>query len=196
MTVVVLPPAVALPPGDWIPNVDQLTDSAAGLLALVGTALDSYGIGGQFERRVWSHGDLIPLQLPETPIGQLLVSFGALELGNAGEKMFRFQKGDIGAHAHAVGEFKVQLWIPWPTPSGGLNAYLADDEDLMSSAADLNQAAWVAFFVLRALSLDGARVTPPVTPIVQDQIIVGPMQPVGPVGGMAGMSIEVQLSYS
>lgn len=187
--------AISFPRGPWIPNTDQLTDSAAGLLAMIGQALDNYDEGEVFKRRTWSHGDLVPLQIPENAIGQLLISFGSLELGNAGEKQFQFQKGDIGAHVHMVGEFKIQLWIPWPTPTGGLDAYLADDADLRAASEQLNRVTWITFSALRSLSFGGVKINPPVTPIQQDQIIIGPAQPVGPAGGMAGMTIDVQLSY-
>jgi hypothetical protein len=39
-------------------------------------------------------------------------------------------------------------------------------------------------------------VTPPVTPIQQDRIMVGPMLPKNPDGGLAGWTINVQLQYS
>lgn len=187
---------VTMPRGAWIPNPNQITDSGLGLLAVVGRGLDDWGLGEDFERRAFTHGDVVPLHLgDEGGQSQLIVAFAGLELGNAGEKQFQFQKGDIGTAAHMVGAFKVQLWVPWPTPTGGLVASLAADEDLLASATALNQCAWVTFSTLRALSLAGVKVTPPVTPIVQDGIIVGPADPITPSGGLAGFSIDVQLQY-
>lgn len=189
------PGAITWPRGVWIPNIDQLTDSAAGLLAVVGGALDAYDIGAQFTRRLYTHGDVVPVQLSEDPISQIFVTWTSSELGEAGAKQFQFQKGVIGSAAHFVGQFKVQLWVPWPTPSGGLAPSMQDDDDLMAAAATLNRCEWVAFSALRALSLAGVRIVPPVTPIVQDGIIVGPATPLTPAGGMAGVSIDVQVSY-
>jgi hypothetical protein len=195
VTVAPPPGTITWPRGKWIPEIEQLTNSAAGLLAVVGEALDNYDIGAPFTRRIYTHGDVVPVQINEDPQSQLIVTWTDLELGNAGAKQFQFQMGDIGTAVHNVGAFKVQLWIPWPTPSGGFAPSLADDLELMEATAMLNRCMWVAFSALRALSLGGVKIYPPVTPLQIDGIIVGPATPLGPEGTMAGVEMAVQVSY-
>jgi hypothetical protein len=185
-----------LPKYDWIPNIDQISESAGGLLAVIGAGLDQYGIGEPFKRRVFTHGEQVPLHRGDTAQAQLVITFINLELGEPGQKVFQLQKGAIGSHAHIVGNFKAQLWIPWPIPEGGLAPTLADDTELMEASIQLNRVGWVAFATLRALSLAGVVIDPPVTPIQQDGIIIGPVEPLGPQGGLAGVGITVQLLYS
>lgn len=190
---------VTLPPGEWIPDVDQLANSAAGLLAVAGEALDSYNLGGPFRRRVFTHGDQVPLlRGDKTPPSQLIVTIGALELGDAGQKQYQYQKGDLGSAVHMVGAFGVEVWVPWPLPEGGIAPTLAKDADLMEAIQLLGRCGWIVFAALRSLSFGsrgGVRTDPPVTPIVQDNIHVGPMTPAGPTGGLAGYKIAVQLQY-
>lgn len=194
-TVSLTPGAIKLPPSGWIPNVDQITDSSAGILAVVEAALNQFGLLEDFDRILFTHGELLPIPRQENPSNQLIVAFTGLELGNAGQKQFQFEMGAIGQYAHMVGAFTVQLWMPWPMPSGGIAPALATRKDCMRVTAELNKRAWVTFSALRALSLAGITTDPPVTPIVQDNIIVGPMKPLGPLGGMAGWDIDVQLQY-
>lgn len=186
---------VTLPQFNWIPNIDQITDSAAGLLAVIDAALNEYGLAQDFERKLFTHGDLIPVPRTEDPTSQLIVAFTGLELGNAGQKQFQFAQGAIGMYAHMVGAFTIEMWVPWPLPTGGIAPMLAQAGELMAATITLNQTGWITFSALRALSLAGITTDPPVTPIVQDNIIVGPLTPVGPLGGMAGWKLEVQLQY-
>lgn len=191
-----LPGTVQMPPGQWIPNDQQITDSSAGLLAVCVAALDQYGLTEQFERKLFTHGDVVPIPRGESVVSQLIVTFNGLELGNPGRKQFTIQAGDIGSFAHMTGAFTVHVWMPWPTPKGGIAPMLAASRDIMEAAVALNQVGFVLFSALRALSLDGVRVNPPVTPIRQDGIMVGPMKPTAHQGGMAGWTIDVQLQYS
>lgn len=186
---------IIFPFGKWIPNTDQITDSAAGMLAICGKALDDFGIGDDFKRRVFTHGDNVPIFRGDEPFSQLIITFTGLELGEAGAKQFQYDKGAIGQYTHMVGGFKVEVWKPWPLPQGGLAPTLAEDGDVMATTMALNECVWVVFSALRALSLAGVAINPPVTPIQQDKIIVGPAAPVGPQGGMAGYAITVQIEY-
>lgn len=192
-------PTITVPQGVWIPNQRQITDSAAGLLAVIGRALDDNGLGEPFTRRVFTHGDTVPLHVgDDAEEGQLIVTFANLEIGRAGEKQFQFRSGDLGRYDFMVGAFKAQLWIKWPIPEGGLSATLAPDSELEAASVVLNQATWCAFSYLRSLSLGGTgsvRCKPPVTPIDQDGMIIGPAQPLGPIGSMAGFGIDIQLQY-
>jgi hypothetical protein len=188
------PGEVQLPPGPWIPNVDQVSDSAGCLLGVAGAALDSYGLAQRFTRRVFSHGT-VPLQLSDTKKGQLLVSLKNIELGRAGAKQFQTDEGALGKYAFIVAEFGVELWIPWPTLTGGIAPKTATDPALMEAAFDLNRALFVVFAALRALSLGGVKTNPPLCPIVQDHVLVGPATPVGPDGSFAGYAISVECQY-
>lgn len=188
------PGTVAFPPGPWIPNADQISDSAACLLAVVGEALDNFGVGQDFTRRVFTHGTA-PLQLPDAKKSQLIVSLKNLELGRAGAKQFQTDEGMLGKYAFIVAEFAVELWVPWPTLQGGITAKQAADEDLMEASFNLNRVLFVVFSALRALSLGGVKTNPPLCPIVQDHVIVGPGTPVGPDGSFAGWAINIQVQY-
>ncbi len=190
----VLEGTVTYPGYDWIPNPDQITDSAAAMLEVVGGALDGYGVGTDFARRIFTHGDA-PLHLSETKKSQLIVSLKNLELGRAGQKQFAFDNGALGAYGFILAEFAMQLWVPWPTPKGGLSAQQAADDALMAASATLDKATFIAFSALRALSQGGITTDPPVCPIVQDNMLVGPAQPIGPDGSFAGYEITVQLQY-
>ena len=200
MTTTVIPGVefgtIKMPSYDWIPNIDQITESAAGLLAVMGAGLDQYGLGQDFKRRFFTHGDVVPLHRGDDACSQLVVTFSNLEIGEAGQKMFQFVKGSIGAYAHHVGLFKAQLWIPWPMPEGGLAPSLAADQDLMEATILLNRCSYVMFSTLRALSLAGVIINPPVTPIQQDGILIGPAEPLGPQGGLAGVGMSIQVQYS
>lgn len=195
MSTTALPPGtVTFPNFQWIPNPDQISDSAACTLAIVGKALDGLGIGQEFERRIFTHGTA-PLNLTESKKSQLIVSLKNMELGRAGAKQFQTDEGVLGRYAFIVAEFDVQLWKPWPTPKGGLNAQMQSDQALMDASFDLNKVAFVAFAALRAYSLGGVKTNPPMCPIVQDHVLVGPATPIGPDGTFAGWSIALQVQY-
>lgn len=188
------PGEVQFPPGQWIPNPDQVSDSAGCLLGVAKGALEAYGLGKRFSRQVFSHGT-VPLQLNDNKQGQLLVSLKNLELGRAGAKQFQTDEGALGKYAFIVAEFGVELWIPWPTLTGGIAPKAATDPALMEAAFDLNRALLIVFAALRAVSLGGVKTNPPLCPIVQDHVLVGPATPVGPDGSFAGWSIAVQCEY-
>jgi hypothetical protein len=188
------PGTVTFPPYAWIPNPDQITDSAACILAVVGGALDGMGVGADFTRRVFTHGTA-PLNLTDMKHSQLLVNLKNLELGRAGAKQFQAAEGNLGRYAMIVAEFDIQLWTPWATPKGGLNAKMADDDVLMQHTFDLNKVCLVAYAALRAYSLGGVKADPPMCPIIQDNILVGPATPLGPDGSFAGWSIPLELQY-
>lgn len=196
MTVVqtLAPGTVKFPPGRWIPNDDQITETAAGLLAVVGQALDGYGLGQEFERRIFTHGTP-EVHLSEVKQAQIMLYLKQLELGKAGQKQFSYDDGELGKYALIVAEFDLQLWTPWATPQGGLSARQASDEAVMERSYTLNKVLLVAFSALRALSLGGVKTNPPVAPIVQDHMIVGPAEPLGPDGAFAGWSITIQVEY-
>lgn len=188
------PGTVQFPPGKWIPNDDQISDSAGGLLAVAGRALDGMGIGKDFERRIFTHG--VPtLNLSESKHSQLMIYLKNFEIGRAGAKQFSFDDGELGKYAFLVPEFEMQIWTPWATPTGGLSAKMASDESVMQHAYVLNKCLFVVFAALRALSQGGIRTTPPVCPVVQDHMLVGPATPLGPDGSFAGWSISIQLEY-
>jgi hypothetical protein len=190
------PGTVQLPRGPWIPNVDQITDSAAGLLAVIVAGLNQWGLTDGLERVIFTHGDTIPIVRNEQSKKQLAVAFTGLEIGNAGEKRFQYPMGDIGSFAHHTGNFTVELWFPWPTPTGGVSTSLPQTKQLLDAAQLLNQAGYILFSCLRALALGGVKVNPPITPLEIDGIIPGPMKPLGPSGGMAGWTVEVQCQYT
>lgn len=95
---------VTLPSYDWIPNEDQITQSAAVLLEVVGAALDQYALGEPFTRRVWTHGDVNPIQIGDggKKRSQLIVAFTSLELGRAGAKKFTYDDGALGRDRKSV----------------------------------------------------------------------------------------------
>jgi hypothetical protein len=190
-------PAVSFPFGEWIPNPLQVADTGAALVTVVGQALDQQGLGEEFARRVFTHGDTPPVQLNEskTRRSQLIVVCKGIELGKAGMKQYAYEDGALGKYALVVVEYAVELWVAWPTPAGGISARLAEDASLMAAAFDLAQIALVAFSALRALSLGGVQTIPPVLPIVQDHMLVGPAQPLGPNGGLAGWGIKVEAQF-
>jgi hypothetical protein len=66
----------------------------------------------------------------------------------------------------------------------------------MEATLLLNRCTFVVFASLRALSLAGVVINPPVTPIQQDGIIIGPAEPIDPNGGLAGFGLTIQLLYS
>ncbi len=188
------PGTVQFPPGPWIPNPDQISDSAGCLLAVVGDALDAWGVGADFTRRVFSHGTA-PLQLNDDKKSQLIVTLKNLELGRAGAKQFQYDEGALGKYAFIVAQFTVETWVPWPTLVGGINPKQASDSALMEAAFNLNRILFVTFAALRSLAQAGIKTNPPLAPIVQDHVMVGPATPIGPDGSFAGWSISVEVQY-
>lgn len=188
------PGTVQFPPGPWIPNPDQISDSAACLLAVVGGALDGMGVGDEFERRIFTHGTA-PLNFGDSKVSQLIVNLKNLELGRAGAKQYQADEGVLGRYAFIVAEFDIQLWKPWPAPIGGIAPRTAGDDDIMEASFGLNKVCLVTFAALRALSLGGIKTNPPLCPIVQDHVLVGPATPIGPEGTFAGWSIALQVQY-
>lgn len=192
---------VTMPQGEWIPNPDQLTATGAGILAVAGDALDAYGLGERFGRRLVSHGETIPWKITldaGTPApAQLLVGLPKVALGRVAEEMFQFQKGDIGSHDFLFATYTVEIVDTWPmvTSTGLGTAAQQDDEAIFASTALLWREAWVVFSALRALSLGGVTTNPPILPIVQDNIKVGPLAPKGPSGGNAGWGCEVSVQF-
>jgi hypothetical protein len=186
------PGTVTFPPFDWIPNVDQFSETGSGLLVAVGAALDHNGVGGDFGRRVFTHGTVVPLQVNDVPQSQLIVTLVKIQLGRAGAYQYQYEDGALGKYAYIVGEYEVQLWTPWPTPSGGLSASLADDADVMAGAIMLSQVMLIAMATLRALALGGVTTNPPILPERENKMLVGPAVPAEPAGGLAGWKIAVE----
>lgn len=193
-----LPGTVKLPNGPWIPNPDQITDSATGILNVIATGLHQWGLDEGLERIVQVHGETIQIPRTESAEKQLIVSFRSIELGDAGEKRFQFMKGDIGSFIHHTAMFGIELWFPWPTPTGGISQSLAPDPEVATKVSAFNRAGYVMFACLRALAMGGVVVNPPIVPTTSglEGIIPGPMTPKGPSGGLAGFACDLQLQYS
>ena len=181
---------------DWIPDDEQLVNSGAGLLAVVGGALDQRGYGQAYARRIFSHGETIPWYLPPGPDkGQIIVNLTQFSLGRAGEEQFQFGSGNLGKIMQRTMRFTVEVVNAWPQIQGGVTPQLQSDTALMEATASLWRDGLVAWSALQALALGGVKTDPPVAPTVQDNILVGAMTPKGPQGGFAAWSIEVQIQF-
>ena len=182
--------SITWPPGDWVPNPNQLGDSAAVLLAVSGGALDRFGRGEEYHRRTWTHGDTV-----WEPSGgkQLIVSLDTVHTGRAGQQQYQFDSGNFGVLDFLTAVYSVEVVNPWPTVTGGIAPQLADDPDTMQASLDLWTDAWLVFSALRALGLGGSVTDPPVVPIPKDGVLVSPMAPTGPRGTLAGYKTGVSL---
>ena len=183
---------VTFPIPGWLPNPDQLQDSGATLLGVVADSLDQLGSPNRnFQRRLFTHGETA-LWIPDAD--QIVVSLAKVYLGRAGEEQYQFDKGVLGKYGFVTLAFDVAVVHGgWPTVEGGIGPRLPEQNALMSATSSLWHDGWVAFSALRALALGGITTTPPVCPIVQDNVMVGPMSAKGPSGKNAGLELQVLL---
>jgi hypothetical protein len=189
---------VAFPVFQWIPNVDQFTDTGAALLAVIGDSLDSFGRGERYGRRVFSHGLEVPVKIPQSgpdSKGQVLVSIVNVFFGKAGQELFTFIDGQIGKYGFLVVQYGIDVLADWPMPRSGERGVLQQDQDLMSAAGDIWTDGLIVISALRAVALHGITTDPPVAPIAEDNIHVGSMTPKGPAGGLAGWNVHVQIQF-
>jgi hypothetical protein len=185
----------------WIPGLDQLGESGEIILDVAGQSLDYFPLGAgtrgtPYERRVLTTGQIVPL-VPEQD-GQLTVSMIEMALGRAGEQRFQFDKGTLGAYGQRFVRYQVQLARTSPTVTGGISPRMQDADDLEDYARTLWMDSYVVWSALLAMSLGG--ITDATTgkqlspaPIVQDNILVGPIQFDPPTGGLATAKIEVSV---
>jgi len=186
---------ITFPPGQWIPNVDQVTSSAATLLAIAGKVLDSYGLGDPYERRVFLHGAESRWNVTDPPQSQLIVRLEKMHFGKAGQEQYQFEDGMMGKYAQRVIVYQVEVVNPWPQFQGNIAVAPPDGDALEFAAQGLWRDGLIVWSALAATSLGGVKVNPPVGPIAQDKILVGPMTPVGPSGPLAGLSTEVRVAF-
>ena len=179
--------------GNWIPNQTQFSDAASGLLLVCGAALDQQGRGQEYARRVFSHGIRVPWKLGQKQgaRGQILVSFVKAFIGKAGQEQFQFIDGEIGKAGKRTMQFHVQVVNTWPVLKGGTTAMQETDESLMAQATETWQDCCIVLSSLWALALRGVQIEPPIPALVQNNVLVGAMEPVGPEGGLAGMEVPV-----
>lgn len=178
------------PQGQWIPNLEQVTETGRALLAVAGAVLDYYGRGEDYERRVLQHGDT-----PQVLSGQaqVLVSCLGMFPGRAGQEQFQFAEGALGKLAQRFGRYLVTVARPWPTAKGGMVAQLPDADATEGAATDLDTDALLVFEAFRSVALGGTKA--PVAPLAQDNILVASMSPMGPQGGVAGWRITVEVQF-
>jgi hypothetical protein len=181
---------------DWIPDPDRPLNVLATLLAVCEGVLEAYGMGDAFPRRVYTHGEVTPLHLPDTKQGQLVVTMLRLEQGRPGEKQYKTDEGALGRYGFQTGQYRVFCVVPWPTPQGGLAPKLADDADLQAATGTALRAMNLVTSALRSVALGGTKTNPPMGPGAQDHMLLGPASPWGPQGGYAGWEVAVEVAFS
>jgi hypothetical protein len=190
------PGTIRFPEGPWIPNPTQIVDSAATILAVAGAALDSFGVGGAYERRTYTHGVVVPWYLN---VPQLIVRFDEMAMGYAGQQQYQWASGDIGKLGNRFLTYIVEVVNVWPKPKGGIAPKLADDESLMAAAGVLWRDGLIVHAALNSAAQGGSSygvlVNPPIGPIQQSNILVSPMQTVGPLGNLAAVRISVLVQF-
>lgn len=198
---------VSFPSFEWIPNPEQISDSAATILAVASETILRYGTPEnqqKYKRQVIEHGvtSLAFRSDRGDTAFQLLVSFDSMQIGKAGAKKYQFDDGDLGSYAFICAQYEVAIWNPWPTAKGGLSAQAAATADRMGAAFNLWRDSYVVWAALRSLSMNGSsgqatgvRTSPGISPIPQDHMLVGPMTPKQPSGGQAGMVFPVEVQF-
>jgi hypothetical protein len=197
-------PPLAFPvQATWIPNLDQVRTTGETILQVSGQALDQFqGDNGDptrgtpYTRRVLTTGQIVPL-VPELD-GQLCVSVFEMFFGRAGEQQFQFFKGTLGTLSQKVVRYQVTLARTSPLPKAGIAPRLQRASELEDRAGTLWTDAWVVWSALLAMVLGGvtnaetgAQVS--AAPITQDNILIGAVAFEEPNGGLARVTIEVQV---
>lgn len=190
----------------WIPNLEQLGDGGQIILDVAGQALDHFPAGADsgttpgttrgtpYQRRLLTTGQIVPM-IPNQD-GQLTVSLFEVFIGRAGEQRFQFYKGSLGTMDQRVARYLVQLTRKSPTVQGGIAPRMAATDDLVDYARTLWVDGYVVWSALLAMCLGGVKnsVTGAVLspgPLVQDNVLIGPMTLDPPAGGLATAKIEV-----
>jgi len=185
---------ITFPPGQWIPNPDQLGDTGATLLAVARTALTQFSRNAAAYKEVLTHSQGgIAWRREQGKSGFLLiVTFDSLQLGKAGLKDYQFTDGAMGKSALVVVQYTVQVWNGWPGARGGMAPALPQVPEMTAASLDLWRDGYCVWAAVRALSLGGVTTTPPVVPLPgADKLLAGPITP-RMAGGLAGLQFTVE----
>lgn len=164
-----------------------LVDLAATILSTCGQALDANSIDG-FGNRLIAPGGELALDTPGT-LAVFLDSPG-LHAGKIGTQQFAGMVPGEAAWAQTVAIFKVEIWQkqPVPNPSATSIAGFAGPsaQALTKYANSLLEAGFVIFAALQVAQYKNLLF--PFKPA-----LIGPLQPIGPRGDYAGMTLSVQI---
>lgn len=162
---------------------DTISSIASTLLSQAGAALDEYDIGG-YSNRIVLPGRQAPWDKP----GTLLILFVKTNMGNIGVEEFLAAEPGSEALARNVAQFSIELYsdIPEYTASSVAGFGAPQKGPTTSAALGLMDAAWTVFAWLEQLQWKNDLF--PFKPVM-----IGPIEPLGPEGGVAGMSIAVQV---
>lgn len=164
---------------------DTLNDMAETILTTVGKALDDNAVRG-YENRLIAPGADFALDTP----GTVAIIMSMLHEGKIGVQQFSGMEPGEAAWAQTVGVFKLELWNKTPVPEPSTSAVAGfrgpTATQLTAAAKSLLQAGFIAFAALQTAQY--TNVLFPFKPA-----LIGPLEPIGPRGGYAGMGLTVQI---
>jgi hypothetical protein len=162
-----------------------LSAAASTILAAAGAALDASGIGG-FPNREVQPGREVVVDEP----GLLAVVLKQYHPGRIGIQQFAGQLPGQATWPQNVAVFSVELWADVPISSIGAISGVRPPSArrLTMSALDLLDAGFVVSAALQAEQY--ANELFPTHPM-----LIGPVDPIGTQGALAGMAIGVQLQF-
>lgn len=177
MTLVDLP----TPPAFTLPT--PLAAAALTILGAVGDALDASGIT-TFPYRLVAPGRDVPVEEDNV----CAVVFQKAHPGKIGTEQFSGQTPGQNTWPQNVFQFSVELWtlVPLPTIGAISGARPPSRKAMTLSATDLLDAGWVVMAALEAEQFSNRLF--PFKPA-----LIGPLEPIGPAGGAAGVGLSVQI---
>ena len=162
-----------------------LSAAASTILSAAGAALDASGIEG-FPTREIQPGREVVVDNP----GLLAVVLKTYHPGRIGIQQFAGQLPGQATWPQNVAVFSVELWADIPIASIGAVSGVRPPSTrrLTMSATDLFDAAFVISAALQAEQY--ANELFPTHPM-----LIGPVDPIGAAGGLAGMAIAINLQF-
>jgi hypothetical protein len=166
---------------------DILVDLATTILAVCGAALDDNGVTG-FGYRVIAPGIEQAVDFLPVP-GSLSIVINTLHAGKIGEQQFSGLVPGAAAWADSVAVFKVQLWAgnaPQPGSSSIAGFRAPTAAALTAYAISLLKAGYICWAAMQQGQFQNAL-------FPHKPALIGPLTPLGPQGGPAGMELMVQI---
>lgn len=162
---------------------DTISSIASTLLQQAGAALDEYGIKG-FSNRLVLPGRDAAWDVP----GSLVVLLVKANMGNIGVEEFLAAEPGSEALARNVAAYAIELWqtLPAYQASSVAGGRPPANDATTKASLGLMDAAWTIYAWLEQLQWQNQLF--PFKPIM-----VGPVEPLGPQGDFAGMTIAVQV---
>lgn len=172
-------------PEAWIVSPARVADVGKLLLRVACAGLAVYGLDARYERRLFTFGKAPVLE--QSTARQIAVVCTKVQLGQAGQELFQFNRHEIGRSAFQTAIYDIELAGPFPVRQHGEPATKVPDVDSFSS--ELCTEGFVVWNTLLAVMHGGVSL-----PTVEAKdMLVSPMVPKDPQGRVAAWAISVAM---